>query len=123
MESLKHGNEKGNEKAQMEKGHPRYEETEELTPLYLNLYGNKKLYLKEGNNGRNGSFQRIKDEIYVLSRKQNIMNEIEKVKQEWAMNQKVVLWAKLNEMKAKNDLIQREKDILKEENDVLKTKE
>ncbi|GFX32988.1 hypothetical protein TNCV_5005481 [Trichonephila clavipes] len=52
-----------------------------------------------------------------------MMNEIKNVKQEWAMNQKVILTAKLNEMKAKNDLIQREKDILKEEIDVLKTKE
>ncbi|GFV93009.1 uncharacterized protein TNCV_3427211 [Trichonephila clavipes] len=96
----------------------RYEETEESTPLYLNLYGNKKLYLKEGNNGGNCSFQRIRDEQYVLSRKQqNIMNEIKNVKQEWAMDQKVILKAKLNEMKAKNDLIQKEKDILKEKND------
>ncbi|GFW26004.1 hypothetical protein TNCV_3316761 [Trichonephila clavipes] len=62
--------------------------------------------------------------MYVLSRKQqNMMNEIKNVKQEWAMNQKVILKAKLNEMKAKNYLIQREKDILKEEIDVLKTKE
>ncbi|GFY62461.1 hypothetical protein TNIN_135071 [Trichonephila inaurata madagascariensis] len=62
--------------------------------------------------------------MYVLSRKQqNIMNEIENVKQEWTMDNKVILWSKLNEMKAKNDLIQREKDILKEKNDVLKTKE
>ncbi|GFX75656.1 uncharacterized protein TNCV_761241 [Trichonephila clavipes] len=98
--------------------HPRYEETEEWTPLCLHLYGNKKLYLKEGNNGGNGSFQRIRDEMYVLSRKQqNIMNEIKNVKQEWAMDQKVILKAKLNEMKAKNDLIQKEKDILKQEND------
>ncbi|GFX32946.1 uncharacterized protein TNCV_2136011 [Trichonephila clavipes] len=102
----------------------RYEETEEWTPLYLNLYGNKKMHLKEENNGGNGSFQRIKDEMYVLSRKQqNMMNEIKNVKQEWAMNQKVILKAKPNEMKAKNDLIQREKGILKEEIDVLKTKE
>ncbi|GFT05556.1 uncharacterized protein TNCV_3160351 [Trichonephila clavipes] len=98
----------------------RYEETEESTPLYLNLYGNKKLYLKEGNNGGNGSFQRIRDEMYVLSRKQqNIINEIKNVKQEWAMVQKVILKAKLNEMKAKNDLIQKEKDILKEKNDLI----
>ncbi|GFT64470.1 uncharacterized protein TNCV_2382241 [Trichonephila clavipes] len=39
--------------------HPRYKETEEWTPLCLHLYGNKKLYLKEGNYGRKGSFQRI----------------------------------------------------------------
>ncbi|GFT62204.1 hypothetical protein TNCV_639651 [Trichonephila clavipes] len=58
------------------------------------------------------------------------MNEIKNVKQEWAMDQKVILKAKLNEMKAKNDLIQREKDLMKEKNDliqrenhILKTKE
>ncbi|GFX85822.1 hypothetical protein TNCV_2472241 [Trichonephila clavipes] len=45
------------------------------------------------------------------------MNEIKNVKQEWAMDQKVILKAKLNEMKAKNDLIQKEKNILKEKND------
>ncbi|GFT44358.1 hypothetical protein TNCV_5053981 [Trichonephila clavipes] len=62
----------------------------------------------------------IRDEQYVLSRKQqNIMNEIKNVKQEWAMDQKVILKAKLNEMKAKNDLIQKEKDILKEKNDLI----
>ncbi|GFY67222.1 hypothetical protein TNIN_228211 [Trichonephila inaurata madagascariensis] len=62
--------------------------------------------------------------MYVLTRKQhNMMKGIKKVKQEWAMDQKVILRAKLYEVKAKNDLIQREKDILKEENDVLKTKE
>ncbi|GFV86416.1 hypothetical protein TNCV_1469781 [Trichonephila clavipes] len=62
--------------------------------------------------------------MYVLSRKQqNIMNEIETAKQEWVMDQTVMLSTKLNKMKEKNDLIQREKDILKQENDVLKTKE
>ncbi|GFU11662.1 hypothetical protein TNCV_5024911 [Trichonephila clavipes] len=101
-----------------------YEETEEWTPLCLNLYGNKKLCLKEGNNGGNGSFQRIRDEMYELSRKQqDIMNEIENAKQEWAMDQTVILNTKLNKMKEKNDLIQRENDLLKQENDVLKTKE
>ncbi|GFV61632.1 uncharacterized protein TNCV_187901 [Trichonephila clavipes] len=107
----------------------RYEETEESTPLYLNLYGNKKLYLKEGNNGGNGSFQRIRDEQYVLSRKQqNIMNEIKNVKQEWAMDQKIQKEKDI--LKEKNDQIQKEKDILKEKNDliqrekdILKTKE
>ncbi|GFT64469.1 hypothetical protein TNCV_2382231 [Trichonephila clavipes] len=62
--------------------------------------------------------------MYVLSRKQqNIMNENENAKHEWDMDQKVMLSTKLNKMKAKNALIQREKDILKQENDVLKTKE
>ncbi|GFW20829.1 hypothetical protein TNCV_1050501 [Trichonephila clavipes] len=70
------------------------------------------------------SFQWIRDEMYVLSRKQeSIMNEIKKVKQEWNMDQKLILSSKLNEMKAKNDLIQRERDQLKDENDAWKTKE
>ncbi|GFW67212.1 hypothetical protein TNCV_4032241 [Trichonephila clavipes] len=73
-----------------------------MDPLCLHLYGNKKLYLKEGNNGRKGSFQRIREEMYVLSRKQqNIMNEIETAKQEWAMDQTVMLSTKLNKMKEK----------------------
>ncbi|GFX66158.1 hypothetical protein TNCV_1906431 [Trichonephila clavipes] len=74
--------------------------------------------------GGNGSFQRIRDEQYLLSRKQqNIMNEIKNVKQEWAIDQKVILNAKLNEMKAKNGLIQRENDILKTKEQEWKTKE
>ncbi|GFW99378.1 uncharacterized protein TNCV_3006801 [Trichonephila clavipes] len=97
--------------------HPRYEETEEL---YLNLYGNKKLHLQD----QQCSFQWIRDEMYVLSRKQqNTTKEIKKVKKKCTMDQKVILKAKLNEMKAKNELIRKEKDILKEENDVLKTNE
>ncbi|GFT76334.1 hypothetical protein TNCV_564861 [Trichonephila clavipes] len=62
--------------------------------------------------------------MYVLSRKQqNMMKKIKKVKQEWAMDQKVILKAKLNEMKAKNDLIRRENDILKTKEQEWKTKE
>ncbi|GFU11651.1 hypothetical protein TNCV_5024851 [Trichonephila clavipes] len=62
--------------------------------------------------------------MYELCRKQqNIMIEIENAKQEWAMDQTVILSTKLNKMKEKNDLIQRENDILKQENDVLKTKQ
>ncbi|GFW26011.1 hypothetical protein TNCV_3316831 [Trichonephila clavipes] len=66
----------------------------------------------------------MRDEMYVLSRKQqNTMKEIKKVKKEWAMDQKVILKAKLNEMKAKNYLIQRENDILKTKEQERKTKE
>ncbi|GFV77307.1 uncharacterized protein TNCV_874231 [Trichonephila clavipes] len=66
----------------------------------------------------------MKDEMYVLSRKQqNTMKEIKKVKKEWAMDQKVILKAKLNEMKAKNDLIRRENDILKTKEQEWKTRE
>ncbi|GFX32569.1 hypothetical protein TNCV_3704431 [Trichonephila clavipes] len=62
----------------------------------------------------------MRDEMYVLSRKQqNTMKEIKKVKKEWAMDQKVILKAKLNEMKAKNDLIRRERDLMKEKNDLI----
>ncbi|GFX32280.1 uncharacterized protein TNCV_1324811 [Trichonephila clavipes] len=95
--------------------HPRDEEE-----LYLHLYGNKKWHLKD----HECSFQRIRDERYVLSRKQqNTMKEIKKVKKEWAMDQKVILKAKLNEMKTKNDLIRRENDILKTKEQEWKTKE
>ncbi|GFX57425.1 hypothetical protein TNCV_3138441 [Trichonephila clavipes] len=51
-----------------------------------------------------------------------MMNEIKNVKKEWAMDQKVILKAKLNEMKAKNDLIRRENDILKTKEQEWKTK-
>ncbi|GFW90536.1 hypothetical protein TNCV_565741 [Trichonephila clavipes] len=62
--------------------------------------------------------------VHVLSRKQqNMKNEIKKVKQQWSMDQKVLLKSKLNEMKAKYDMIQRERDMFKEERDFLKTKE
>ncbi|GFV11848.1 hypothetical protein TNCV_3044551 [Trichonephila clavipes] len=62
--------------------------------------------------------------MYVLSRKQqNIMNEIENAKHEWAMDQKVILSTKLNKMKEKNEMVQRENDILKKEIDVWKIKE
>ncbi|GFW38955.1 uncharacterized protein TNCV_1829481 [Trichonephila clavipes] len=70
------------------------------------------------------SFQQMRDEMYVLSRKQqNTMKDIKKVKKEWAMDQKVILKAKLDEMKAKNDLIRRENDILKTKEQEWKTKE
>ncbi|GFU74708.1 hypothetical protein TNCV_2430981 [Trichonephila clavipes] len=79
---------------------------------------NKKWYLNEC------VFQQMRDEMYVLSRKQqNMMNEIKKVKQEWSMDQKVLLKSKLNEMNSKYDMIQRERDMLKEERNFLKTKE
>ncbi|GFW98544.1 hypothetical protein TNCV_2769751 [Trichonephila clavipes] len=68
--------------------------------------------------------QQMRDEMYVLSRKkQNTMKEIKKVKKEWAMDQKVILKAKLNEMKAKNGLIRRENDLLKTKEQEWKTKE
>ncbi|GFW63891.1 hypothetical protein TNCV_705971 [Trichonephila clavipes] len=58
----------------------------------------------------------MRDEMYVSSRKkQNTIKEIKKVKHEWAVDQKMILSAKLNEMNVKNDLIQRGKDILKVE--------
>ncbi|GFV77392.1 uncharacterized protein TNCV_3759221 [Trichonephila clavipes] len=83
--------------------HPRDEEEG-----YLHLYGNKKWHLKD----HECSFQQMRDEMYVLSRKQqNTMKETKKVKKEWAIDQKVILKAKLNERKAKNDLIRRKNDI------------
>ncbi|GFS96512.1 uncharacterized protein TNCV_3943151 [Trichonephila clavipes] len=90
----------------------------ERTEMPFYVYRNKKWYLNEG------VLQQMRDEMYVLSRKQqNMMNEIKKVKQVWSMDQKVLLKSKLNEMNAKYDMIQRERDMLKEERDLLKTKE
>ncbi|GFT36061.1 hypothetical protein TNCV_4178831 [Trichonephila clavipes] len=91
--------------------HPRWEETDEWSEWYVTLYGKKEVHLKEGNNGTVCSFQRIRDEMYVLPRKQqNIMREIKKVKQRWDMDQRVLFKSKLNEMKAINEKIQMEQE-------------
>ncbi|GFX05811.1 uncharacterized protein TNCV_352301 [Trichonephila clavipes] len=104
--------------------HSRYEVTEEETPLYVTLYGNKKLYLKEGNYKNKCWFQQIRDEMYVLSRKQqNMMEEIKNLIQEWTKDQKVLFKSKFNEMNVKYDVIQRERDMFKEERDLMKSKE
>ncbi|GFT12891.1 uncharacterized protein NPIL_519221 [Nephila pilipes] len=62
----------------------RYEPSEEHTPVYLSLHGSKKLYLKWRNMEQdvNWAFQSIRDEPYVLSRKQqqNVMNQIKETK-------------------------------------------
>ncbi|GFU25379.1 hypothetical protein TNCV_1488461 [Trichonephila clavipes] len=102
----------------------RYVVTKEETSLYVTQYRKKKLYLKERNYGNECLFQRMRDEMYVLSiKQQHMIKEIKKVKKRRAYGPKGDNKAKLNEMKAKNDLIQKEKDILKVENDVLKSKE
>ncbi|GFS31553.1 uncharacterized protein NPIL_30891 [Nephila pilipes] len=63
----------------------RHEPTEDETPLYLTLYGDKKLYVKEGISERDRCcpFQCIRDELYVLSRQQqNVMNQLKEAKKE-----------------------------------------
>ncbi|GFU24952.1 hypothetical protein TNCV_339971 [Trichonephila clavipes] len=70
----------------------RYEVTEEETSLYVTQYRKKKLYLKERNYGNECFIQRMRDEMYVLSiKQQNMIKEIKKVKEEWPMDQKVIL--------------------------------
>ncbi|GFV34023.1 uncharacterized protein TNCV_2065101 [Trichonephila clavipes] len=104
--------------------HSRYEVTEEETPLYVTLYGNRKLYLKEGNYRNKCWFQQIRDEMYVLSRKQqNIMDEIKNLIQEWTTDQKVLFKSKFNESNAKYAVFQRERDMFKEEIDLMRSKE
>ncbi|GFX25797.1 uncharacterized protein TNCV_2639411 [Trichonephila clavipes] len=91
--------------------HPRWEETNEWSEGYVTLYGKKKVHLKEGNHGTECLFQRIRDEMYVLSRKQqNVMREMKRVKQRWDMDQRVLFKSKLNEMKAINEKIQMEQE-------------
>ncbi|GFU17489.1 uncharacterized protein NPIL_527381 [Nephila pilipes] len=93
----------------------RYQLTKEPTSLYLSLNGGQKLYLKTGNAEQETrcSFQCIRDETYVLSRKQqNIMNQIKETK----MAQEALWKCKVAEGKA-------ERDVLKMERDALKTKE
>ncbi|GFU28384.1 hypothetical protein NPIL_173221 [Nephila pilipes] len=93
----------------------RYEPYDEHTSVYLTLHEGKKLYLERGNGEQevNGSFQRIRDEPYVLSGKQqNTINQIKETK----MAQEA-LW------KCKVVEINPERDVVKAERDVVKTKE
>ncbi|GFU25394.1 hypothetical protein TNCV_1488591 [Trichonephila clavipes] len=69
----------------------RYEVTEEETSLYVTQYCKKKLYLKERSYGNKCFIQRMRDEMYVLSiKQQNMIKEIKKVREEWPMDQKKV---------------------------------
>ncbi|GFS59477.1 uncharacterized protein NPIL_612251 [Nephila pilipes] len=96
----------------------RYQPTEEHTPVYLSLHGGQKLYLKTGNADVNWSFQRIRDETYVLSPKQqNVMNQIKETK----MAQEAVWKCKVAEGKAERDVLKTERDVIKTERDVIKT--
>ncbi|GFT58997.1 uncharacterized protein NPIL_51921 [Nephila pilipes] len=100
----------------------RYQLTEEHTAQYLTLHGDKKLYLKRGNTEQdvNWSFQRIRDELFVLSRKQqNAMNQIKETK----TAQEAVWKCKVAEGRAERDVLKMERDVLKMEKDMLKTKE
>ncbi|GFT17198.1 uncharacterized protein NPIL_22011 [Nephila pilipes] len=100
----------------------RYQLTEEHTAQYLSLHGGQKLYLKTGNAEQETrcSFQCIRDETYVLSRKQqNVMNQIKETK----MAQEALWKCKVAEGKAERDVLKMEKDVLKMERDMLKTKE
>ncbi|GFX32322.1 hypothetical protein TNCV_4410901 [Trichonephila clavipes] len=91
--------------------HPRWEETDEWSEWYVTLYGKKEVHLKEGNNGTECSFQRIREEIYVLSRKQQkVMRQVKRIKQRWDMDKRVLFKSKLNEMKAINEKIQMEQE-------------
>ncbi|GFV01880.1 uncharacterized protein TNCV_4978321 [Trichonephila clavipes] len=61
----------------------RFESTKEGTPLYLTLYNDKKMYVKEGNGAdrEECSLRCIRGEMYILSPKQqSMMNQIETVK-------------------------------------------
>ncbi|GFU18678.1 uncharacterized protein NPIL_621011 [Nephila pilipes] len=98
----------------------RYQLTKEPTSLYLSLHGGQKLYLKTGNAEQdvNWSFQSIRDETYVLSRKQqNVMNQIKETK----MAQEALWKCKVADGKAERDVLKMERDALKTERDVIKT--
>ncbi|GFT31780.1 hypothetical protein NPIL_657701 [Nephila pilipes] len=95
-----------------------YKPTEEPTSLYLTLHGDKKFYLERGNMEQEArcSFQCIRDETYVLSRKQQVRNEIKEMRDIVKMEQEALLKSKVAEVMA-------ERDVVKIERDVLKTKE
>ncbi|GFU51074.1 hypothetical protein NPIL_29261 [Nephila pilipes] len=98
-----------------------YEPSEEHTPVYLSLHGGKKLYMKRGNAEQDVklSFQRIRDDPYVLSRKQqNVMNHIKETK----MAQEDLWKCKVAERKAERDVLKTKETELKMERKLLKTK-
>ncbi|GFT33165.1 hypothetical protein NPIL_640231 [Nephila pilipes] len=76
--------------------------------LYLTLYGNKKLYLERGNTEQEArcSFQCIRDETYVLSRKQqHVMNEIKEMRDNMKMEQEAQWKCKVAEVTAERDVL------------------
>ncbi|GFW95402.1 uncharacterized protein TNCV_2971241 [Trichonephila clavipes] len=102
---------------------------------YLTLYGDKKIYFKPGN-----SLQILKDEMYVLSHKQqNIMKQLKEVKEKVQMERdnywkpivvdlkrerdvfKNEFKSKENEWKAERDVLKPERDTFKAEGNVFKT--
>ncbi|GFT65891.1 uncharacterized protein NPIL_605461 [Nephila pilipes] len=94
--------------------------TEEHTAQYLTLHGGQKLYLKRENGEQdvNWSFQSIRDELFVLSQKQqNVMNQIKETK----MAQEAVWKCKVAEGRAERDVLKMEKDVLKTKETELKT--
>ncbi|GFU29269.1 uncharacterized protein NPIL_321511 [Nephila pilipes] len=104
----------------------RHEPTEDETPLYLTLYGDKKLYVTEeiGERDECCPFQRIRDELYVLSRKQqNVMNQVNDVKEKVKRAQESQWQGKVAEMKAERDVFQMERDTLKAKENEWKAKE
>ncbi|GFS67053.1 uncharacterized protein NPIL_230021 [Nephila pilipes] len=104
---------------------PHYEPTEETTPLYLTLYGDKKVYLKKGEveQDQSCSLQRIRDEMYVLSRKQqNVKNQVKDGKQKVKMAQESHWKCKVAEMKAERDVFKMERDALKSRENEWRTK-
>ncbi|GFT85341.1 hypothetical protein NPIL_70371 [Nephila pilipes] len=77
-------------------------------------------YLKRGDTEQETrcSFQCIRDETNVLSRKQqNVMNQIKETK----MAQEALWKCKVAEGKAERDVLKMERDALKTERDVIKT--
>ncbi|GFW90548.1 uncharacterized protein TNCV_565861 [Trichonephila clavipes] len=94
---------------------------------YLTLYGDKKMYFKPGN-----SLQILKDEMYVLSHKQqNIMKQLKEVKEKVQMERDnywkpIVAYLKMerdvfkNEFKSKENEWKAERDVLKSERDNFK---
>ncbi|GFW57208.1 uncharacterized protein TNCV_541241 [Trichonephila clavipes] len=99
---------------------------------YLTLHGDKKLYFTPGY-----SLQILKDEMYVLSPKQqNAMKQLKEIKEKVQMEQdnywktieadlkmeRDVFKLKENEWKAERDVLKSERDIFKADRNVLKPK-
>ncbi|GBO40632.1 hypothetical protein AVEN_130546-1, partial [Araneus ventricosus] len=113
-----------------------YEPTDEETDFYVYLYGNKRLYFKINSSlldlsddewlayqARKGNtFQSIREELYVLSPKQqNMMKQI-KTMEEMMKTRINARWeTKYSELQAEKGMMEKERDALKIELTVVKT--
>ncbi|GBN10905.1 hypothetical protein AVEN_18564-1, partial [Araneus ventricosus] len=113
-----------------------YEPTDEETDFYVYMYGDKKLYFKVNPSlldltmaewhayqaSKGNTFQLIREELYVLSPKQqNMMKQIKQMEEIMKDRIKAQWEYKYSELQAEKGMIGKERDALKIELTVVKT--